>query len=134
MGTSISYPTPWQETITCGKFFSTTVPWIRPIILRLAPRALCLPSCDPPGAQALAPRRHRAEPRMGMADRAGERVGGIAAGISGQAQQPLHHLLHLLLARMALPHHRLLDLQRRVFGHGQLRDHGRADRRTPSLA
>jgi hypothetical protein len=38
-----------------------------------------------------------------MTDRAGERVGGIGTGISGQCEQPADHVLHLFFFAWPLP-------------------------------
>ena len=57
---------------------------------------------------------------VGVADRARQRVGRIRAGAGVEQQQALDHVLHLFLVRLAVAHHRLLDLQRGVFGHRQL--------------
>ena len=57
-----------------------------------------------------------------------------ALGLPGEPQEPRHHLLHLLLARVPVPDDRLLDLERGVLGHRQLRRDGGADRRPARLA
>ena len=71
---------------------------------------------------------------MRVADRAGERVGGVGAGVSGQSEQPFHHVLHLFFFCVALADHGLLDLQRSVLRDREARDHRRADRGAARLA
>ena len=73
-------------------------------------------------------------PAVGVADRAGQRVGGIRAGITRQLQQPPDHRLHLLLARLAGAYNRLLDLQRGVLGHRQSARHCGTDCGAAGLA
>ena len=68
-----------------------------------------------------------------MADRAGQRIGRIGAWLAGQCEQTANHAGHLLLGRLAVPDHCLLDLQRRVFGHRQIGQHQRADCRAARL-
>src|SRR5262249_30202761 len=53
---------------------------------------------------------------------------------AGELEQPLHHVLHLLLARVALADDRLLHLERGVFGDRQPGVDRRADRRAARLA
>ena len=69
-----------------------------------------------------------------MADGAGERIRGIRSGRSRQLEQALDHLLDLSLVGLAVADHRLLDLQRRVFGHRQVPRHRTADHRAAGLA
>ena len=71
---------------------------------------------------------------MRVADGAGECVCRVSAGIPRQPEQPAYHFLYLLLARMAIADHGLLDLQGGIFRHRQSADHGRADGRTARLA
>jgi hypothetical protein len=52
---------------------------------------------------------------MRMANRAGQRIGGIGGGCAGQIQQPDDHVLDLILGRLALPDYGLFDLQSGVF-------------------
>src|SRR5690348_9709653 len=112
--------------MTCGNSFSTRTPWMRPIMmdcaagtrgclraarnLRPCPEIL---SCQPPHPRPPLG-RHGTQAAVGMADGAGESVGRIGGRMRGETQQPLHHLLHLFLARVSLAHHRLLDLERGV--------------------
>jgi hypothetical protein len=56
---------------------------------------------------------------VGVRNCAGERVRGVGRRRAGKPQQPAHHFLHLFLRRLAVPDHRLLHLQRRVFGDRQ---------------
>ncbi len=65
---------------------------------------------------------------MGMADRAGKSIRCIGAGTAAKLQQPPDHFLHLFFFRMAFADHRLLDLQRGIFGDGEIIQHGRANR------
>ena len=58
-------------------------------------------------------------PAVGMADGAGQRVGGIGGRGARQFEQADDHGLHLFLGSFTLPDHRLFDLQRSVFGHRQ---------------
>ena len=71
---------------------------------------------------------------VGVADRAGEGVGGVEAGAGVEGEEALHHVLDLLLVRLAVADHRLLDLQRGVFGHRQVAGHRAADHRAARLA
>lgn len=71
---------------------------------------------------------------MSMADRAGKGIRGIRARTAGKLQQPPYHLLHLLFLRMAFAYHRLLDLQRSIFGNDEIIQDGSANRRATSLA
>ena len=65
--------------------------------------------------QAIAPPTARA---VGVADGQRQRVGRIVRlGYRRQAQQDAGHLHHLLFFRLAVAHHRLLDLHGRVFAH-----------------
>src|SRR5215471_9156985 len=73
-------------------------------------------------------------PAVSVADRAGERVRRIRGRVAGELEQALDHMLHLLLARVTVADHRLLHLQRGVFGHGQPRVDRGADRGTARLA
>jgi hypothetical protein len=70
---------------------------------------------------------------MSVADGAGKRIRGIGAGIPGKLQQPSDHFLHLFLPCMAFAYHRLLDLQRRIFGHDEIIEDGGANRGAPRL-
>src|SRR5882672_10707056 len=84
---------------------------------------------------SISARREAAQaPAVGVADGAGERVGGIRGGRAGELQQPLHHVLHLFLAGVAVADHRLLHLQRGVFRDWQARVDRGADRRAARLA
>src|SRR5271154_2076024 len=91
---------------------------------------------DPPAmhAVALAPQALETRAAVGVTDRAGKRIGGIRGGCAGERKQPPHHFLHLLLGGLAVTHDRLLDLQRRVLGDGQVGEHGGGDCCAPSLA
>src|SRR5687768_2883232 len=71
---------------------------------------------------------------MRMADRAGERIGRIRRGVARKRKQALHHVLHLLLRRVAIADDRLLDLQRGVFRDRQAGEHCGADCRAARLA
>src|SRR5258707_14734693 len=53
---------------------------------------------------------------MRVTDRAGERIGRVGGGVAGQSEQALHHVLDLIFFCVAVADHRLLHLQRRVFG------------------
>src|SRR5882672_1366412 len=115
---------PPTSTRTCGGCLPASFPLSRPITggapfpvrSKHAPLAIALP---------LAVR---------VADGAGERVGGVRSGRALQRQQPLHHLLHLLLGGVAVPDHRLLHLQRGVLGDRQAGEHRGADRGAARLA
>src|SRR5688572_998530 len=69
-----------------------------------------------------------------MADRAGERIGGVGRGIARQGEQALDHVLHLLFRSVAVADDRLLHLERGVFRHRKARQHRGADRRAARLA
>ena len=70
---------------------------------------------------------------MRMADGARERIGGVGRGIARKREQAPHHVLHLLLLRMAAADHGLLHLQRGVFGHRKPGEHRGADGRAARL-
>ena len=91
---------------------------------------------QPAAANAKSGRRHGAQslPAMGVTNGAGQRIGGIGSRCAWQAQKLHHHVLHLFLGRLAVADHRLLDLQRRVFGNRQPGMDQRAERRTARLA
>jgi hypothetical protein len=57
---------------------------------------------------------------MRMTNRYAQRIGRIGTRHAGQQQQPLHHVLHLLLLRLAVTDDGLLDLQGSVFGHEEI--------------
>ena len=71
---------------------------------------------------------------MRVADGAGERIRGIGRGLARQIQEAAHHVLHLLLRRVAVTHDRLLHLERGVLRDRQAGDHRRADRGAARLA
>ena len=71
---------------------------------------------------------------MGMANRAGKRIGRVGAGAAAKLQQPPDHFLNLFFFCMALADHRLLDLQGGIFGHREIIQHGRANRGAARLA
>ena len=77
----------------------------------------------------------RAEPAaVRVADGAGERVGGVGRRIALEREEAFHHVLHLFFFGVALAHHRLLDLQRSVLGHGKAGEDRGADRGAARLA
>ena len=69
-----------------------------------------------------------------MGDGQAQRIGSIRTGQAGQAQQALHHLLHLALGSTAVADHSLLHLQRRVLGHRQIAGHQRRQAGATGLA
>ena len=71
---------------------------------------------------------------MCVANGAGEGVGGIGRRLAREREQALHHVLDLLLARVTVAHHRLLHLQRGVFGDRKAGEHRGADRGAARLA
>src|SRR5467141_4253347 len=62
-----------------------------------------------------------------MADRAGERIGGVGRRIARKGKQAPHHVLHLLFFGVAVTDHRLLDLQRGVLRNRKPGEHRSAD-------
>jgi hypothetical protein len=69
-----------------------------------------------------------------MTDRHGQSVSGIAARRAAEFEQHVNHLPHLLLVRVAVAGHGLLDLPGRVAMHRQALLHGRDHCRSPRLA
>ncbi len=70
---------------------------------------------------------------MRMADRTGESIGGIRRGVARQREQPPHHVLNLLLARMAVADYRLLYLEGCVLRYRKAGKDGGTDGRAASL-
>src|SRR6266480_4537787 len=62
-----------------------------------------------------------------MADRASERVGSVGRRVARQGEQAPHHVLHLLFSGVAVPDHRLLDLQRGVLRDREAGEHRGTD-------
>ena len=62
----------------------------------------------------------QAQPAVRVADRAGKRIGRVGARAAGKAQQPPAPSPAPAPFRVAVADHRLLDLQRGVFGHRRL--------------
>ena len=71
---------------------------------------------------------------MGVTDRARERIRGIRPRAACELQQPADHFLYLLFFCVTIPHHRLLDLERGIFGHHKVVQHSRANRRPARLS
>src|SRR5262245_22988190 len=92
-------------------------------------------SYEPAPFHAKPARRERAQaPNVSVADRARERVGRIRGGSAREAEEPLHHVLNLILARVPVADHSLLYLERRVLRDRQPRVDRGADRRAARLA
>lgn len=72
-------------------------------------------------------------PAMGVANGARQGIGSIGGRNARKIEQADDHGLHLLLGRLAVPNHGLLDLQRRIFGHRQPGMDQGADRRPAGL-
>ena len=87
-------------------------------------------------ANAKSARRQRPQSlsAVGVANGAGEGVGGVGRGCSGQGEQAHDHRLHLLLGGFALADDRLLDLQGGVFGDRQAAVHQRRNGGAARLA
>ena len=79
-------------------------------------------------------RAERALAVVGVAQRHRQRVGGVGLWRAVELEQAHHHGLHLLFAGVAVADHRLLDLQRGVFGNRQIGQHQRRQRRAARLA
>ncbi len=70
---------------------------------------------------------------VGVANGARQGISSIGGRNAGKIEQADDHGLHLLLGRLAVANHGLLDLQRRVFGHRQPGMDQGADRRPAGL-
>src|SRR6185369_603249 len=69
-----------------------------------------------------------------MADRNRKSIGRVRLGNFGKAQKHLHHMLHLLFSRPAMPDYRLLDLKSGIFMNRKGGVYSGYDCRTPCLS
>ena len=70
---------------------------------------------------------------MAVAKRDAKRVRLVRLQLAADTEQYADHRLHLGLCRPAAARHRLLDMARRVFGHGQAARGRRRNRRPARL-